>query len=310
MADSHSVSVFQEGTSNRFTARCVCGWKESTGAMRATQDMAKEHIANPDQPTRPVATTSQAVAVSAPSAVGQAAEMWDEEQLRILKADLKIKTDADLAYFGQVCAHKNLDPFLGEIAPVYYGGTMVIQETVEGLRTIAERSGLYGGFQGPWWCGDDRVWHDVWLEDGPPAAARYLVIRKDWVEPVPGVARWASCAQFFKGELAPLWKSRPDEMLGKTAEVRALRRAFPKEFARAGASTRELSDAQLVTIQARRAGLNDDERHALVQQVTEGRTDSTRELTDQEMLDTRAEIARIAAERDVDVIDVDTEQAS
>jgi hypothetical protein len=234
--------------------------------------------------------------------IDQAATVvWSPEQTEILKRDLGIKTDEHLAYFAQVCTHKQLDPFLGEIVPVYYGNTMVIQETVEGLRTIAERSGLYGGFDGPYWCGPDLDWKPVWLSDGPPAAARYFVRRKDWPEMVPGVARWASSAQMDRnGNLMPLWKDRPDEMLGKTAETRALKRAFPKEFARAGINIRDLTDAQRVVIEARRVGLDDDERHALVADVTDGRTDSTRDLTDDETLAVRNELARRRPNEPVD----------
>lgn len=222
---------------------------------------------------------------------------WSGEQLDILKADLKIKNDQDLAYFAQVATHKGLDPFLGEIVAVYRGEKMIIQETVEGLRTIAERSGLYGGFRGPQWTADGFNWVDVWLDEkNPPAAARYWVIRKDWIEPAAGVARWKSSVQLSrdgKPQAGP-WTDRPDEMLAKTAEVRALKRAFPKEFARAGIPVRDLSDASIVTMEARQAGMDDDARHALVAEVTEGRTESTTELNDDETLKVRQEIARRA----------------
>lgn len=224
---------------------------------------------------------------------GDAPVPWTGQQLEILKRDLGIKSDEHLAYFAQVATHKGLDPFLGEIVPVYYGGDMVIQETVEGLRTIAERSGLYDGYRGPFLCGADLTWKEVWLPDEPPAAARYEVLRKDWAEPAVGVARWKSSVQLDRhGKPMPIWRDRPDEMLGKTAEVRALKRAFPKEFARAGISVRDMSDAQVVTIEAKRAGMDDDDRHALVAEVTDGRTQSTTELTDDETLKARQEIAR------------------
>ena len=225
---------------------------------------------------------------------GAPALPWSPEQLEILKNDLGIKKDSDLAYFAQVATHKGLDPFLGEIVAVYRAGKMIIQETVEGLRTIAERSGLYGGFRGPQFTADGHTWSDVWLDTTkPPAAARYWVIRKDWTEPAPGTARWASSVQLdSNGKPAVLWRERPDEMLGKTAEVRALKRAFPKEFARAGISVRDLSEAQVVTMEARAAGLDDDARHAMVAEITAGRTESTTELTEAETLKVRQEVAR------------------
>lgn len=224
---------------------------------------------------------------------GDAPVPWSGQQLEILKRDLGIKNDEHLAYFAQVATHKGLDPFLGEIVPVYYGSDMVIQETVEGLRTIAERSGLYDGYRGPFWCGPDLAWKEVWLSDEPPAAARYEVLRKDWKEPAAGVARWSSSVQLGRDRKPmPIWRDRPDEMLGKTAEVRALKRAFPKEFARAGISVRDMSDAQVVTVEAKRAGMDDDDRHALVAEITDGRTQSTTELTDDETLKARQEIAQ------------------
>jgi phage recombination protein Bet len=297
-----TVKVFQEGMSQRHTARCECGWQSSTGSLRAAQDLATEHRQGgcPDSP--PSVQLVPATTGTAPAAVDRVGE-WSGEQLQILKRDLGIKNDQHLAYFSQVCQHKNLDPFLGEIIPVYYGGELVIQETVEGLRTIAERSGLYDGFIGPEWCGPDMVWKPVWLDDTPPAAARYAVRRKDWAEPATGVARWKSSVQLDRhGKPMPLWRDRPDEMLGKTAEVRALKRAFPKEFARAGIVVRDLSDAQVVTVEARRAGLDDDARHALAARVSGGRTQSTRELTDAETLEIRAEVARRQPEPEPDAV--------
>jgi phage recombination protein Bet len=232
---------------------------------------------------------------------------WSAEQVEILRQQICPGASNDeLAFFAQVCAHKQLDPFLGEIVGIMRYDSrarkevMKIQETVEGLRSIAERSGLYGGFRGPQWTGDGHTWVDVWLDEvNPPKAARYWVIRKDWVEPAPGVARWASNVQLYKDkqgqmQVVPLWKDRPDEMLAKCAEVRALKRTFNKEFARAGVSVRDLSDAQIVTMEAREAGLDDEARHALVAQVTGGRTQSTTELTEDETLEARQQIARRA----------------
>lgn len=294
MTSYPTVDVFQHGTSQRHTARCQnCGWEQSVGSLKAAQNLAQEHRQGGCQ-----GHYKTELVPAAPATV-EPAGPWTGEQLEILKRDLGIKTDGDLAYFAQRCTHVDLDPFRGEIVPVYYGGQMTIQETVEGLRTIAERSGLYDGYDGPYWCGPDLAWRPVWLADEPPAAARYFVRRKDWAEPASGVARWKSSVQLDRnGKPLPIWRDRPDEMLGKTAEVRALKRAFPKEFARAGVPVRDLSDAQIVTVEARRAGLDDDQRHALANQVSGGRTESTRNLSEDEVLEMRQEIAQHAPEPD------------
>lgn len=243
---------------------------------------------------------------------GTAPVQWSPEQVELIRQQIcPGASDDELKFFAKVCEHKQLDPFLGEIVGIMrWDGkaknpdgslgreVMKIQETVEGLRTIAERSGQYGGFRGPQWTADGQTWVDVWLDETkPPAAARYWVIRKDWVEPAPGVARWASNVQVYKDRngavhMTPLWRDRPDEMLAKCAEVRALKRAFTKEFARADISVRDLSDASIVTMEARQAGLDDDDRRALVAEITEGRTESTTELTDDETLKVRQEVAK------------------
>lgn len=237
---------------------------------------------------------------------------WTESQTELIKQVVAPGcSDEFLAFFGQVCQRRELDPFAGEICAVprnvknpdtgRWEKQHAIQVTVDGLRSIAERSGLYGGQDQPQWCGEDGVWRDVWLGQGPPAAARVAVYRLDWARPVVGVARYASYVQLGKddqGHARPkaLWASGPDFMLAKCAEAQALKRAFPRQLAQAGIAVREdLSLAQRVAMEARQLGLGDEDRHAMVAEVTDGRTDSSREMTDGEALAMRA---RLAAQRE------------
>lgn len=263
--------------------------------------------------------------VRAEPAAVPALKQWSDEQIEMAtRSFAKDCTHEELAVFAEIAQRKGLDPWLGQIVAIKRGkqdAKMIVQETVEGLRAIAERSGLYGGYDGPWWCGPDRVWLDYWDEqdkDGqvPPRAARYLVFRKDWGDrPAPGVATWASNVQMYwdkntrKAVIVDIWKNRPDEMLAKCAETRALRRAFSKEFAVADISVRDLTDAQIVTLEAKRVGLDDDARHELIAEVTGGRTASSTDLTDDETIEVRQEIARRAAEEeepaDAELVDGD-----
>jgi phage recombination protein Bet len=150
---------------------------------------------------------------------------WSEADLRALKNTVaKGCDDAQFKVFIMACRRLSLDPFARQIVPITQGGGMTPQVTIDGLRLIAQRTGQYGGQIGPQWCGKDGVWHDVWLDDGPPAAARVAVIRRDFREPMWGVARFKSYAK------GGTWNQMPDVMIAKVAESLALRKAFPQEL--------------------------------------------------------------------------------
>jgi len=150
------------------------------------------------------------------------------EEIEALKDTLKAAnremTDAQFKVFMAAARHLELDPLARQVVPVFQGGKMTVQTTIDGFRLIAERTRKYRGQVGPFWCGPDGVWREVWLDDGAPAAAKVGVKRSDFDEVMWGVARYKSYAKGGN------WNTMPDVMIAKVAEALALRKTFPAEL--------------------------------------------------------------------------------
>lgn len=180
-----------------------------------------------------VAATSTAVSILA---------NYTPEQIDLVKRTIcKGATDDELKMFMYQAHKAQLDPFARQIYSVArFDGKLgrevrTTQTGIDGFRLIAERTGKYEGQNGPWWCGKDGVWKDVWTADEKPLAARVGVWKSGAREPTWGVVKWSEYVQTYKdkqGNILPTgkWATMPTNQLAKCAEALALRKAFPMEL--------------------------------------------------------------------------------
>lgn len=173
----------------------------------------------------------------------------------------------DLDLFFHTCKTTGLDPFRKQIFMIGRNtkvtsyvpnadGTgqrkeerwvtkYTIQTGIKGYRKhardVANQLGEKLSFEGPWWCGEDGQWREVWPADVPPVAAKFVVFRDG--EPNSAVVHYSEFVQtvdIYEGsgqarrlvDTKPnsMWAKMPRNQLAKCAEAAAYERAYPDDF--------------------------------------------------------------------------------
>ncbi|CPR89836.1 RecT-family phage protein [Mycobacteroides abscessus subsp. abscessus] len=235
-----------------------------------TTKVANEHAAQiwPD----PLAQAAGEIAVSAPLGTELAihtgqARFSEAQRAALRQLGIEDATDGDLDVFFHVCQTTGLDPFRKEIYMIgrntkltewldngeggrrkveRYVTKYTIQTGIDGfrrkVREYAHHNGDTLAVEGPFYCGDDGEWKEVWPGKTPPVAAKFTVIRNG--EPFTAVAHFDEFVQtnnVYEGtgqgrkivgqEPNSMWAKMPRNQIGKCAEAAACRRAYPNEFA-------------------------------------------------------------------------------
>jgi len=159
---------------------------------------------------------------------------FNKEQIDLIKSTImagkSTPTDNDLALFGMICQKAGLDPFAKQIFCIERAGKWTFQISIDGLRSIADRTGQYAGSDEPIYDEGLDIYQFEEAGRKIPKVCKVTVwkIVQGVRCPFVGIARYSECCQSYNGKPSGLWDKMPAHMLSVRAESQALRKAFPQ----------------------------------------------------------------------------------
>jgi phage recombination protein Bet len=168
-----------------------------------------------------------ALATVQPHALQAQSFFTSEQERMILSQFLGGATKDEATVLLEIVKRRRLDPFSRQVYFVKRWDAAkreevwAIQTSIDGLRSIAERTGKYDGQDEP-----------VYGEDDAGKFCKVKVYRKDWSasRAAVGVAYEREFIQKKKdGTVTSFWARMPRLMLAKCAEALAIRKAFPED---------------------------------------------------------------------------------
>lgn len=144
---------------------------------------------------------------------------------------------SEFKVYVEYCNKRGFDPLAKDIYIVKRWDAknrreiMGFQSSIDAIRKRGVGHPDYEGQSGPFWCGEDGVWKDVWLAKTAPKAAKVGIWRKNFKEPLFAVALFDEYVQKTKeGSITKFWLNMPSNQLAKCAESLAWRKSFPESF--------------------------------------------------------------------------------
>lgn len=164
-------------------------------------------------------------------------EKYTAEQLALIKSQVaKEATDNELKLFLYICNKRGLDPLARQIYCIHRNGKkvqdergrwvpgpkqMTVQTSIDGFRSIAERTGTYAPGDEKWDVDSDgRMFATV-------SAQKF--VHGTWVK-FSATAYYEEYAQMFEGKPQGLWEKMPRVLTAKCAEAKCLRKGWPEQL--------------------------------------------------------------------------------